>query len=232
MVPPVQEDIRRSSNEERWAFLEYWRRVILTARGATEMYIAVGEVDKAPIPVNPYPCVKWSEMESSPHRKLAKVRAAISEWAERYNLTDPWILETVVQTSLLWMANPEYEKGLRWAHAGYLSQIPQAQPRFQVELRPFESRGAFLDRVGQEAKVFCSSSECFLDVGHHHKFAIDWLALYQTKVCSSETIATEFERETGERLTRGGIASACKACAKEIGLTLRRNVRGPSAKKV
>jgi hypothetical protein len=46
--------------------------------------------------------------------------------------------------------------------------------------------------VGQEAKAFCSSSECFLDVGHHHKFAFDWLALYQTKVCSSETIATEF----------------------------------------
>lgn len=47
-------------------------------------------------------------MKGSTHlRKLAKVRAAISEWAARYNLTDPWILETVVQTLLLWMANPE-----------------------------------------------------------------------------------------------------------------------------
>jgi hypothetical protein len=130
----LQEDIRRSSNEERWVFLEYWRRTTLVQRGATEMYIAVGEVDKAPIPVNPYPCVKWSEMDS--HQKLSKVRAAISEWAGRYNLTDLWILETVVQTLLLWMAHPEYDERLRWAHAGYLCQIPHDPPQFRLNCDP------------------------------------------------------------------------------------------------
>jgi hypothetical protein len=226
----LQEEIRRSSNEERWAFLEYWRHRFLPMRGATEMYIAVVEVEKAPIPINPYRWVKWSEIKSSPDPKLAKVRAAISDWAEHYNLIDPWILETVVQTLLLWMANLEYEEELRWAHAGYLCQIPQGA-RFQVELRPFESRKAFEHRAKDELKAFCSSNKYFLDVGHDHKYAFVWLAQFQTKLDSPRKIAIEFERETGERRTPSAIILAYQAAAEEIGLTLRQTLRGPKRQK-
>ncbi|SRR5260370_785287 len=150
--------------------------------------------------------------------------------AESYNLTDPWILETVVQTLLLWRFTPEYED--RWAHS-YLSKIPHAQ--FTVKMRPFESRKAFVDRVQEELKAFCSSSKRkhFLDVGHDHKYAFEWLALFQTKALDSsgkplspKKIAIEFERETGAHRTPSAITLAYKAAAEEIGLTLRRNLRG------
>jgi hypothetical protein len=223
-----QEDVHGRSNEERWAFLKHSHDSLI-ALGVTEMYVAVG--DKVPIPSKPVPGVKWSEIEASPHPKFANVRAAISEWAESYNLTDSWILETVVQTLLSWMYNPEYEEGLRWAHAGYLGQIPQDPPRFQIEPRPFEPRKAFEDRAKEALKAFCSSHEYFLEVGHDHKYAFEWLAQYQTRLDSPSKIAIEFERQTGERRTPSAIILAYQAAAKEIGLTLRRTLRGPSAKK-
>jgi hypothetical protein len=226
----LQKELSKSSNEERCAFWKHWR-TLLAARGATQMYIAVDEIAKALMPITPHLGEKWSEIESSPHPNVAKVRVAISKWAERYNLADPWILETVVQTLFSWMANPEYEEELRWAHAGYLSPIPQDPPRFQVEPpRPFESRKAFLHRANEELKAFYSS-EYFLDVGRDHKYAFEWLAQFQTKLDSPGKIAIELERETGERRTPSAIILAIHTAAEEIGLTLRRTLRGPSAKK-
>jgi len=163
----LQEEIRKSSNEEQWEFLKQPCET-LVAGGATEMYVAVGEeVDKAPIPINPLPGEKWPEIASSSDPKLANVRAAILKWADRFNLTDAWILETVVQTLLSWMLNPGSQD--RWAHSSSLSEIPQDPPRFHVERRPFETRKAFERRAKEALRAFCSSSEDFLDVGRDHK---------------------------------------------------------------
>ena len=225
----LRDYIRKRPNEERFAFLKQWRD-ILAARGATEMYVAVGEeVDKAPIPMNPYPGVKWSEIESSRRPKLARVKAAISEWATRYNLTDRWILETVVQTLLFWMFYPKYND--RWAYIS-LTKITHP-PRFQIEPRPFEPRKAFLYRANEELKAFYASSVGNLsDVGPDHKYAFEWLARFQTARDSPRKIAIEFERETDERRTPGAIILAIHGAADEIGLTLRQNLRGPGAKKL
>jgi hypothetical protein len=175
---------------------------------------------------------------NSPDPKLAKVRAAISEWAEIYNLTDPWVLEIVVQTLYSWMFNQKYENELRWAHAGYMSQIPQDPPRFQVELRPFESRKAFEYRAKEELKTFSSTfNDYFLEVGYDHKYAFEWLAQFQTKLDGSGKpyspgkIAMEFLRETGESRTASAILSAIHAAAEDIELTLRQNLRGKRQKR-
>jgi hypothetical protein len=125
------------------------------------------------------------------------------------------------------MFSPEYDD--RWAH-GSLSKIP-APPRFQIEPRPFESRQAFECRTKEELKAFCSSNEYFLDVGHDHKYAFEWLAQYQTQLDSPRKIAIEFERETGERRTPSAIILAYQAAAEEIGLTLRQTLRGPKRQK-
>ena len=57
------------------------------------------------------------------------MKAAIRGWAQPYNLVDPWILDRVIQTILLWKINPT-NKG-HWAHAPYA--IFHKDLRFQID---------------------------------------------------------------------------------------------------
>jgi hypothetical protein len=86
--------------------------------------------------------------------------------------------------------------------------------------------------VNEELKAFRSTHiGDFLEVGHDHKYAFEWLALFQTKLDSPRKIAIELERKTGAHRTPSAIILAIHAAAEEIGLTLRRTLRGPSAKR-
>jgi hypothetical protein len=189
--------------------------------------------------------VNWAEIESDP--ELADVRAAIFEWARKYNLGDEWILDIVVQTLLSWEVNPHDRERLRWAHFSYSCPMPIGL-RFQVDLPwRFEPWNRFERRVKDRLKGFQHDvlAHCFT-IGYDPEKTppykwFEWLALFQTKqqpcvagrkprFYSPAAIRKTIKKKS-EKRTEPAILMAIHSAADHIGLTLRQGLRGKSRKR-
>jgi hypothetical protein len=202
------------------------------------MSSSVGEVGKPPIPIRPHPGITWSEIESSP--KLAKVRARIWKWAGPYNLTGPWILETVVQTLLSWTYIPEYQGPgeLRWAHAGHFAPIFPKDLRFrpdttfgfdsdaEIRLKVSEQLDAYL----QERKEYHSSLGYDPEaVGKHTAEHYKCFALYHTNAPSEGTRGKPLSAEQiGSKFgfSKGYVEKLCNELYEFLDLDPKEGSRG------
>lgn len=168
--------------------------------------------------------------------------AALSAWAQRWHLTDPWCLALARHTR--WMMNPQsptwefVEHGKpRWGF--YSEDVPHSEPDVRLDLFPWnptaQSRSGFkkacLALAEKAIDVYCDNVEHRMkEQGYQpapvsytpHHFL--WLARYQVNGETYEQIAGGPEK----RMT---VTGGVKTAASLIGLTLRpKGKTGPRRK--
>jgi hypothetical protein len=178
------------------------------------------------------PLDRWSSLASSSDPDYQKAAHLISEWGERYHLTDEWILDRALEAILLWLTSPSlrtlqgewilwsiYEteerldpKRLQIDEIWCFEQEPweQFERRITVKMEAYKSVVLeFCKRIGGEPASSKSNLRRF-----------EWLALYQTQELSAEKVGKRYS------VTKTHVEKATKELAVSIGLTLRSGRRG------
>jgi hypothetical protein len=176
---------------------------------------------------------------------VAELRDSVQRWAEQHNLTDPWLLDTILTNLCMWARSSDRHQALDWMYPGGLmiskkskgakgvslimgspggvyieSRAPDESPRPYdpaVETRSeyFESLKPYLDR--QEA-IMGSLYGFHKTKAKRNRAHFEWLVRYQIQGWSHRKIADAYSDKT---LTEDAIGKAIRKTSKLVGLTVR-----------
>ena len=149
------------------------------------------------------------------------------EWAERWHLTDEWLIDVARDTLTTWLKYPEHSRG-QWADPTQGDLVPDWP---NIPLGPlgtqswdpiFESETAFRSRIEQHILDVRKVAETTGHIKPREKRNLkhfSWLVRFQVNEWSAERILNKFLDENAELTT---ITKALRDTANLIGLTLRK----------
>lgn len=172
---------------------------------------------------------------------VEKLNQRLDEWAERFNLHCPWIIEAALSTIATWERVPEAEKKRAWFWhpAGIWTPLAEGQQEFTfadywdplVE-SPTDAKARIRQNMDTRFDKWFKATEAVAKesgyepppISKREEDYLRWFIRYQVLDESPEAILRD---ATGVK-NKQGISLAVHRMAKRIGLTIRAGKAGPS----
>ena len=192
-----------------------------------------------PIDGNQMPLFWWSiEAGAGESPEAAELKSKLWKWAERFHLTDEWLLDVAAQTLYSWRDPNNKTIGANWGHLptqvfGSISvdecKFEIADIGWDVEVEPWQTFEARITKQFQsqlrEQMLMLAEEQGYEPAPQiRNKKHFDWLAMYQVCGFSPKDVANHFQIETRRALNvQNTVWKAIEEKAAQISLTLRKS---------